>query len=99
MQSGVKEAVETAKRACIRCNSHKTFNPNEEDREIAKKACKRAHTELNNTFDEMRREDSTTIEQLNALKEAKRLCLDAMDDCDKCDKDRPRIREKLINIK
>jgi hypothetical protein len=99
MNQELHSSIETAKRCCSRCNSHKTFNPNEEDQELAQKACKRAHSTLNEVFDEMRRKDETTLEQINLLKKAKSICLDAYDACKTCDKDQPLIRQMLGDIK
>lgn len=99
MNQEIKSSIDTAKRACSRCFSHKTFNPKEEDKEIAQKSTKRAYELINQTFDKKRREEETTLEQINILKTAKRVCLDAIDDCKSCDKEQPRIRQKLIDIK
>ena len=93
------EALNTARRACSRCNAHKTFRPNEEDKEIASKAAKRAYKLINEYFDEARRKDETTLEEINELKEYKRLCLDAVDACKGCDKDRPLIKQMIVDVK
>ena len=53
----------------------------------------------NEVFDEMRRKDETTLEQINLLKKAKSICLDAYDACKTCDKDQPLIRQMLGDIK
>ena len=98
MKTNYQEAIDTAKRACSRCQAHKTFNPNEDEREIAHKAAKRAHTLLNETFNEIRKKEETTYEQIEDLKTAKRLCLDACDECKICDKDQPRIRQILVDL-
>lgn len=98
MLTNYQEAIATSKRACSRCYAHKTFNPNEDDRDIASKAAKRAHTLLNEAFDEIRKKEETTFEQISDLKIAKSLCLDACDACRICDKSQPRIRQILVDL-
>ncbi len=99
MNHEIRSSLETAKRACSRCNAHRTFRPSDEDREIAYKSCRRAHELLNTEFDEMRRRDETTNEQLKTLKEAKKICLDAADACKTCNKEQPLVRQMLIDLK
>ncbi len=99
MKNQLNESLDVARRACSRCYAHKTFRPSNEDKETAQKAVKRARVLLNEAFEEKRKCDETTIEQINALKEAKIICLDALDTCNNCDKERPRIKEILSNIK
>jgi len=61
-------------------------------------SAKRAYDMLRVAFDTLRASNSP-INQLNTIKAAKVLCLDALDSCECCDKQRPRIREILIDIK
>lgn len=99
MKTEISNSLDTARRACSRCSSHKTFRPNEEDKEIAIKSVKNAHKLLNEAFDEVRRKDETTIDQINDLKTAKRICLDAIDACKDCNKEQPKIRQIIMDIK
>ncbi len=99
MKSELNDSLDIARRACSRCYAHKTFQPNNEDKESARNAVKRSHSLLKEAFEKKRKSDETTIEQINTIKEAKLLCLDALDTCDGCDKERPRIKELLSNIK
>ncbi|MDD3083638.1 MAG: hypothetical protein PHP82_01310 [Candidatus ainarchaeum sp.] len=99
MRSELNDSLDVARRACSRCYAHKTFRPNENDKENSKRAVERARLLLKKAFDEKRLEEETTVEQINALKEAKMLCLDALEACKNCDKERPRIKELLSSIK
>jgi hypothetical protein len=99
MNQELKSSIETAKRSCSRCLAHKTFKPDNEDQKLAQKSCKRAHALLNQAFDEMRKKDETTLEQINALKKAKTICLDAYDACKECNKNEPKMKYILNEIK
>lgn len=99
MQTDLSDSFAIAKRACGRCFIQRNLNKPSQDKDIAYKATRRAYDTLKLKFDEKRREDATTYEQLETIKKAKQLCLDAMDCCEACDRERPRIKEQLIDIK
>ena len=65
---------------------------------MATVATKRAYDTLRAAFDTLRAEDAD-VSKLEKVRAAKVLCLDAMDACDSCDKQRPRIKEILVDIK
>jgi len=97
MDSGINSTVDTAKRSCNRCFAQKGFRPNDEDKDIAIKNTKSAAELFRNKFDELRKNDGT-VEQINSVKYSKTLCLDAIDACNKCNKERPRIKEILLDL-
>jgi hypothetical protein len=59
---------------------------------------KKAYDALKIAFEELRAED-VSVDKLEKVRAAKVLCLDATDACNNCDKQRPRIKEILIDIK
>lgn len=65
---------------------------------MARTSTRRAYDLLKVAFEQMRIKDAP-IEQLETIRAAKVLSLDALDACDSCDKQRPRIKEILIEIK
>ncbi len=99
MDRELADSISTAKRSCSRCNLQKMMRKNEEDKENAIRASRNAYEVLKRHFEEKRRKEETTPEQLRAIKEGKALCLDAIDACKECDKERPRIKEILETIK
>jgi hypothetical protein len=99
MKTEIKDSLDIAGRACSRCHAHKTFRPSEDHKENAVRAVRRTYDLLKNAFEEKRKDDITTIEQIETIKKAKILCLDSIDACKTCDKEQPRIKEMLSNIK
>jgi len=97
MDNGIISTVDTAKRSCNRCFAQKGFRPSNEDKEIALKNTKSAAELYRNKFDELRKNDDT-VEKINIVKYSKTLCLDAIDACEKCNKERPRIKEILLDL-
>jgi len=98
MKSGISSYFDTARRNCTLCYTYRNFKPSNEQKDLALTSAKRAYEELRSAFDAMRKENAS-IEKLGKIKLAKGLCLDAIDACSSCDKERPRIKEILIDIK
>ncbi len=97
MNQELKSSIETAKRSCTRCYSHQNFRPNNDDKQLALNATKKATNLLRIAFDDLRAQDAP-IEQINKVKSAKTLCLDATDACNACKKEKPKLREILLEM-
>ena len=97
MESEINTFIERAKRSCTHCFAHQKFNPNPENKESAIKSTKEAVKLFRNKFDELRKQDAS-VEEINNVKKSKTLCLDAIDECEKCGKDSPKLKEKLLEI-
>ena len=97
MNTELRSSIETAKRSCTRCYSHQNFRPNNDDKNIALNSTKKATDLLRNAFDDLRASDAP-IEQLRKVKDAKTYCLDAIDACNSCKKDSPKVKEILLKI-
>jgi len=97
MDTEINSTVETAKRSCNRCFAQKGFRPNNDDKALALKNTKSATELFRNKFDELRKNDDT-VEKINSVKYSKTLCLDAIDACNNCNKERPRIKEILLDL-
>lgn len=80
------------------CHTYRNLKPNTDQREMALTASQRAYDALRLAFDMLRAEDAE-LDKLEKVKSAKVLCLDAIDACQTCDKQRPRIKEIFVNIK
>ena len=80
------------------CHTYRNIKPSEDQRDMAKAATRKAYDTLREAFDVLRDEDAG-LEKLDKVRAAKVLCLDAIDACNTCDKQRPRIKEILVDIK
>lgn len=98
MNSIILDSISTAKRNCDKCALGRSFRPSDEDREIARKACKRAADAFRDEFEEKRRAEDTSNDEIISLRTAKSLCLDALEECDSCKKDTPRMKNILNRI-
>lgn len=98
MVSELSNTIATAKRNCYLCHTHRRFRETEPQKELAQSSAKKAYDLLKVAFDDLRAKDAPTT-QLTAVREAKSILLDALDVCKQCDKERPRLKETLIDIK
>jgi hypothetical protein len=98
MKQGLSTYFDSAKRNCMLCHSYRNLKPSAEQKEMAQTSTRRAYDALREAFEIMRVNDSP-IDKLDKIRAAKVLCLDAIDACEACDKQRPRIKEILIDIK
>lgn len=98
MKSQLTQAFESAKRNCTLCHTYRNLKPSEDHKEMARVATKRAYDSLKDAFAVLRAQDAD-IDKLEKIRTAKALCLDGLDACTVCDKQRPRIKEILIDIK
>jgi len=98
MKSEISASIDSAKRSCVLCHTYRNLKPSVSQKEMASVATRRAYDILKDAFEELRKRNAP-ISQLEKVKAAKVLCLDAMDTCDACDKQRPRIKEILVDIK
>ena len=98
MKTGLTTYFESAKRNCMLCHTYRNLQPSSDHKDMALAATKKAYDTLREAFEVLRAEDAS-VNQLEKVKVAKVLCLDATDACGSCDKQRPRIKEILIDIK
>ena len=98
MKSQISAYFDSAKRSCMLCHTYRNLKPGTDQREMAQASTQKAYNALRIAFDTLRTED-IGVEKLDKVRAAKVLCLDALDACNSCDKQRPRIKEILIDIK
>jgi len=98
MKSGLSAFFDSAKRNCLLCHTYRNLKPSVDQKEMALAATQKAYDTLRVAFDTLRAEDAE-IDKLDKVRAAKVFCLDAMDACNSCDKQRPRIKEIFIDIK
>ena len=89
-------ALKSIKRNCLLCNARFGLHP---ERENEKQAVLRALDGLKNEYDELynelRRENKTT-EEIHWALDCKRVCMDALDLCQKCERDFERVNKFLV---
>jgi len=89
-------ALKAIKRKCLLCNARTGLHP---ERETEKTAVLRALEGLKNEYDELynhlRRENGDAGEIQTAL-DSKRVCMDALDLCVKCERDFERVNRFLV---
>ena len=98
MKSTISSYFDSAKRSCMLCHTYRNLKPGTDQREMALTSTQKAYDALRIAFDELRAEDAQ-VDKLDKVRAAKVLCLDAIDACNSCDKQRPRIKEIFIDIK
>ncbi len=86
------------KRSCTLCTTYKNFKPghSEKEREQVQECLKQLANQFNNKFNALRKEDAsgTAIKQ---AKERKAICLQALDVCQKCDKEFDKANRFLMD--
>lgn len=80
------------------CHTYRNLSPKEDYQSMAQDSTKNACNELRRIINELRQNDAPT-EQIDKAREIKALCLDAIDACKSCNKERPKIKEALIRVK
>jgi hypothetical protein len=98
MKTTLSSYFDSAKRSCMLCHTYRNLKPSVDQKEMALTSAQKAYDALRIAFDELRAEDAD-VEKLEKVKAAKVLCLDSIDACNSCDKQRPRIKEIFIDIK
>ncbi len=98
MKTHLQSLIDSAKRNCNMCHTYRNLTPKENYQLLAQDATKNAYNKLKEAFNDLRQNDAPPS-QLDKVREVKTLCLDAIDSCRTCDKERPRIKEALIGIK
>jgi hypothetical protein len=98
MVSEVSNTIAAAKRNCYLCHAHRRFRETESQKELARTSTRRAYDLLKVAFEELRTKEAP-VQQLDAVRSAKALTLEATDACKHCDKERPLIKEILTNVK
>ncbi|MBT4870883.1 MAG: hypothetical protein HON47_04875 [Candidatus Diapherotrites archaeon] len=97
MNVELSSSLDTAKRSCNRCFSQQNFKPSIADKDIALKSTRKAKDLLVEAFDDLRSKDAP-VEQIQKVRAAKTICLDAIDACNECSKASPRIKEILLDL-
>lgn len=98
MRTELISHINSAKRNCTLCHAYRNLKSTTEQEKITKSSTRKAYNLLNNIFEELKSKDAD-IKQIENAKKAKSLCLDALDACTNCDKQRPYVKEFFINIK
>ena len=93
--------LEGIKRSCMMCLTYKTFNPerSEEARRRALDRLKDLANHYRDRFDDLRREEKTTEEEVRKAHYNKVVCLDAFDLCKECRKDEDKVKQFILKIK
>ena len=90
----IAHAKDTAKSNCRMCNGRRILRPVDKEREAARQAVGNLQNLFNARFNMLRREDAEAREIRGALKN-KRICMDALEECDSCDKEVDRINRAM----
>lgn len=98
MKSGISSYFDSAKRSCMLCHIYRNLKPSVDQKEMALTSTQRAYDALRAAFETLRAEDAD-VDKLEKVRAAKVFCLDAIDACNSCDKQRPRIKEIFVDIK
>jgi predicted nucleotide-binding protein (sugar kinase/HSP70/actin superfamily) len=98
MKSAISSYFDSAKRSCMLCHTYRNLKPSTDQREMAQTSTQKAYDALKVAFETLRAEDAG-LDKLDKVRAAKVLCLDALDACNSCDKQRPRMKEIFIDIK
>lgn len=98
MKSELTQYFQSAKRNCMLCHTYRNLQPSSDHKEMAVTSTKRAYDLLKTAFEVLRSQDAS-VQNLEKVRAAKVLCLNSIDSCGACDKQRPRIKELLIDIK
>ena len=98
MKSAISSYFDSAKRSCMLCHTYRNLKPSTDQKEMAQTSTQKAYDTLRAAFETLRAEDAG-VEKLDKVRAAKVLCLDALDACNSCDKQRPRMKEIFIDIK
>ncbi|VVB75758.1 Uncharacterised protein [uncultured archaeon] len=98
MKTTLSAYFDSAKRNCMLCHTYRNLRPSDSQKEMAVISTKKAVETLKAAFTALRAEDAE-LTKLERVKAGKVLCLDALDACATCDRQRPRIKEILIDIK
>jgi hypothetical protein len=89
------------KRACMMCSTYKNFNPerSEESRRKVLGALNQMANQYRDRFDDLRREESTSEQDVETARLNKIVCLDAFDLCKACDKDEDKVKQFIRKLK
>lgn len=94
----IAERISFVKRHCNLCKGRSRLRAVEPEMDKVKIGLENMVNFFQNQFNALRREDAETIEINNAI-ENKRLCMDLLEECSKCDKDIDRVNRGLNKIK
>jgi len=94
----VRQWIAEAKRKCIMCNGRRKLRPTDTERNKAFELVEKLYNYFLFEFNELRRTDAP-IEAINLSRENKGICLNAMDSCNKCDKEIDRINREMNRLK
>ena len=90
--------VAHAKRKCNLCHTYRFFKKSEEEKRACWESLNLAYDAFLQEFDEMRERDADE-EELMRWRDNKRVVLDALDTCRLCDKEEPKAKTLLTNLR
>ena len=93
----IGEFLATAKKNCGLCNLYKGFKSSERERNIALDATKQAYQHYKDEFHELRTKNGSSA-AIQRNKNNRTTCLDAIDECNGCDREYPRLKDTLTKI-
>jgi len=97
MKTELSTALESAKRNCHLCYTYKNFRPKEEYKVLAHANADKSYMLLGEAFQQIRKTDAS-VQKMDAIRDARTLCLKAMDLCKTCQKESPKIKETLLGV-
>lgn len=94
----VSEKVVFLKKHCMLCKGRSRLRSTEPERQQMQNGLKNLVEFFHIQYNALRREDADTIDINNAI-ENKRLCMDLLDECEKCDKSVDLVNRGLNKVK
>ncbi len=92
-----KSSLAEARRECYLCYSYQRIRANDDKKNSALTYVKAAYKEAWDELENLRKGTGTTP-QIDRAKKNRIICLDAIDACNSCPKDKPRMKEVLSTI-
>ena len=93
----IAQIKEIAKNNCKLCTGRRILRSVDKERENSRNAIRKLRDLFNSRFNLLRKEDAETHEIKIAL-ENKRICMDALEQCDKCDKEIDKINRAVSKL-
>lgn len=93
----ITELLVTAKKNCGLCNLYKGFKASEREKNNALDAAKQAYQYYKDDFHRLRTGNGTSA-TIERNKNNRTACLDAIDECNACDREYPRLKDTLGKI-
>ena len=94
----VSDKIAFLKRNCMLCKGRSRLRSVEPEKQQVQNGLKNMVDFFNTQYNALRREDAETEDINNAI-ENKRLCMDLIDECEKCDKNVDLVNRGLNKVK